>query len=162
MCTANSIAVAVATVVSAALSVQQIQTQKAVTKYQARQMEYQAEQNKKKAEKQRIQGLEEARNKKLQAILRMGDSKTRFAAGNILASSATSLNVNEQHKLNGELEALNTMGNAEDMAENSEFQAEKLYSQAALTSFNSRQQYNMGMIKVASNTTNSFVKQFDS
>ncbi len=162
MCTVSTIATAAATLVAAAVSAQQIQTQRTVAKYQVRQMEEQAERNKKNAEKQRNDGLEEARNKRLQSILRMGDSKAKMAAGNLASSSVTLLNVNEQQKLNGELEALNVLEDAEYNAENSEFQAEKLYTNAALTSYNSKQQYNMGMIKVISNTSSSFMKNSNS
>ena len=158
MCTVTTVATAATALLAAAVSVQQIQTQRSVAKYQVRQMEADAERNKKIAEQEREEGTEDARNKRLQAILKMGSSTAKLAAGNLSASSATLLNVNEQHKLNGELEALNTLNNAENNAENLEFQAEKLYSNAALTAFNSKQQYKMGMMKVISNTANSISK----
>ncbi len=158
MCSVSTAATTATALLSAAISVQQIQTQKTVAKYQVQQMEAEAEHNKRLAEKEREEGIEEARNKRLQAILKMGDSTAKLAAGNLASSSVTLLNVNDQHKLNGELEALNTLNTTENNAENREFQAEKLYSNAALTSFNSKQQYKMGMMKVVSNTASSLSK----
>ena len=158
MCTVSTAAATASALLAAAVSVQQIQTQRTVAKYQVSQMKEEAIRNKKKAEEARIEGTEDARNKKLQAILKMGDSTVKLAAGNLSTSSLTLLNVNQQHKLNGELEALNSINNSEKRADNYEFQAEKLYSNAALTSYNSKQQYKMGMMKIASNTASSFSK----
>ena len=160
MCTMSTAATAAAALLATVVSAQQIQTQRTVAKYQVRQMEEEARRNKKKAEEVKTEGIEEARNQKLQAILKMGESTAKLAAGNLSSSSVTLLNVNQQHKLNGELEALNKVSDSEKSAENYEFQAEKLYSNAALTSYNSKQQYRMGMMKIVSNSANSLSKQY--
>ena len=131
---------------------------KAVDEYRNKQIKEQAEQAKEKAGQERQEGIEEARNKRLQAILNMGDEKVLTDGGNIALSSQTTINQLDNIKLNGELEALTTLKNADNRAQSYEQQAHTLYSNYALGKFNAKRKFRNGMIKQIENTAKTAVQ----
>lgn len=151
MCTPATIVMTAATLISTAISVQQMKVQQAVSEYQTKQMMAQAQKMQDEAGEVRQAGIEEARNKKLQSILKMGNERAKFAASNLSVSSDTLTNINSQIEENGELDALTSLNNAENRAKDYEFQADKFYSNAALNSFKDEQSYKTGQMQVLSN-----------
>ncbi len=152
MCELITIATATAGVLSAVSGIYSAKSQKAAAEYQADLTVQQAEKAEKDAAYERQTGIEEARNQRLQAILDMGDEKAAFAAGNIAVSSQTALNAVDDARLNGELEALTTLRESERTADNYIFQAEQLYANAGLTSFNAKQNYISSSINALSSS----------
>ena len=157
MCTPTASAIAVtssailSTAMSATIGILQMKAQQAVSEYQNNEIMVQAEKMKDDAGKVRQAGIEEARNKRLQAILKMGSEKSKFAASNLSVSSDTLTDINSSIKENGELNALTCLNNAESRAQEYEFQADKLYSNAALRAFKDEQNYKAGQMQVLSN-----------
>ena len=131
---------------------------KAVAEYKNNQIKEQAEQAREKAGQERQEGIEEARNRRLQAILNMGDKKVLTAGGNIALSSQTTINQLDNIKLNGELDALTTLKSAENRAQSYEQQAHTLYSNYALGKFNAKRNFRNGMIKQVENTAKTAVQ----
>jgi len=138
MCELTTIVMTLGTVLSTAAGVYSSQTRKAESKYQASLAVQQAEKAKKDAAYERQTGIEEARNQRLQAILNMGEEKTNIAAGNISNNSQTALNILDDSKLNGELDALTTLKKSDKRANDIMFNSDNYYSAAALTSFSAR------------------------
>ena len=122
-----------------------IQVKKAVDtkneiEYQSEILKKEAEQAKEQAADERQAGVEEARRIRLKSILTMSETKTDIASGNILLSSPTAINLVDDEKLNGELDALITQKNYDKRAESYMKQSQKYYQNAALKSFNSKSQ----------------------
>lgn len=154
MCTFATITMAAAGLITAAASAYSASTEKAAAKYQSELYVKDAEKAKSDAAYERQTGIEDARNKRLQAILNMGEAKTTIASGNIATSSQTALNIIDDEKLNGELDALTTIRNSEKKAQDYLYQSDQYYAQAGLTSFKSKSQYTKTML----NTLSSFAK----
>lgn len=155
MCDPTSIVMATTTLITAATTAYTINSQKTAAEYQANIAVQQAEKAKNDAAYERQSGIEEARNQRLQAILNMGDAKTTIAAGNISTSSQTALNIVEDEKLNGELEALTTLKDSEKRAQDYLYQADQYYTQAGLTSFKSKSSFNSSMLNIMNNSISS-------
>lgn len=152
MCSIYDAVKAAVNVVTAVVEVKEIQTQRAESKYQTQLLTKQAKKAESDAAYVRQEGIEEARRKKLNSILNMGKEKTTLAAGNIALSSQMSINLIDDEKLNGELDALITLKDSEQKAQNYIYNAEQYYSNAGLTSFLSKQRYSNSLTTTFTNT----------
>lgn len=141
MCTIASIIYAVGTVATAVTSAKSAYNQKVIGDYQTKLITNEAKIAENNAKYELQEGIEESRRKKLQSILNMGEQKSNIAAGNIALSSQTAINILDDEKLNGELDALNTLKSSEHRAESYFQQADKLYANAGLNSFRNKQNY---------------------
>lgn len=153
MCTPTSVAIATyaSALIPVVISTQQLLAQQSVNEYQTKEMMAQAKKMQDEAGEIRQAGIEEARNKRLQAILKMGSEKSKFAASNLSVSSDTLTNINSQIEENGELDALTSLNNAEYKAKDYEFQADKFYSNAALNAFKNEQNLKARQMQVLYN-----------
>lgn len=75
----------------------------------------------------RQDGIENARQKKLQAILSMANDKSKLASNNISLSSATALNLYDDVKQNADLSALNILNSAERQSQSYLQTADNIY-----------------------------------
>ena len=146
----------VAELVSAVVEKKEIDSAKDEARYNAKNLVKEAKYAEEQAGIERQEGIEEARAKRLQSILNMGEIKTSAASGNISISSRNTLNLMESEKLNGELEALNTLSEANKTSDSYLKSADKLYSQAQLqfSEANSKLDY----YKLKAKTLNKFSK----
>ena len=149
MCSIYDAVQAAANLVVAAVEIKEIQTQKAESEYQTELYTKQAEKAEKDAAYVRQEGIEEARRKRLQSILNMGEEKTSLAAGNIGLSSQMAINIVDDEKLNGELDALTTLKDSEREAQKYMDRADQYYSQAGLASFKSKNRYSNGLFSTS-------------
>lgn len=149
MCSIYDAVQAAANLVVAAVEIKEIQTQKAESEYQTEFLTKQAKKAEKDAAYVRQEGIEEARRKRLQSILNMGEEKTNLAAGNIGLSSQMAINIVDDEKLNGELDALTTLKDSEREAQKYMDRAEQYYAQAGLTSFRSKNRYANGLFSTS-------------
>lgn len=138
MCTVDDAISAVVGVVEVIGMVQHNKAETAKSKYRIEVLNQQAQTAKKEAVNTRQEGIEESRRKKLKSILLMNEEAARYAANNIALSSQTAVNSIDDYKLNGELDALNTIKNYEKRAQSYERQAQQYYQNAALTAFNNK------------------------
>ena len=122
----------VAEAATAVFEWQEISNAKKEARYNAENLVKEAQIAEEQAGVERQEGIEEARTKRLQAILNMGEIKTATAAGNIAVSSQNTLNLMDAEKLSGELEALNSLSEADKSSSSYLQKADKLYSQAQL------------------------------
>jgi hypothetical protein len=138
MCTDNyaDIANLVLDVVFTAVEVKEIHDDRKVAKQEVQTLVNKAHKAENEAIYERQEGIEEARRKKLKSILSMGEQQTKIAANNISLSSDMAINLVDDEKLNGELEALNTLKSSEHKAENYMSQAKEYYDNASLKAFN--------------------------
>lgn len=141
MCSPYDIAKTVVDTIRTGIEIKKVVETKKEAKYQTELIKTQAKQSQQYAASERQEGIEEARRKKLQAILNMGDEKTAFASGNIALSSATALNVLDDEKQTGELDALLTLNSSEKSAEKYMRQSQRYYQNAALASFKAKNNY---------------------
>ncbi len=81
---------------------------------------------------ERQQGLEESRRKKLDSIKNMTAVSAKFAASNLSTNSDTALNLTEDEKQAGELEAVNTINQSERKAKTYMDKADAYYKKAKL------------------------------
>lgn len=153
MCTPYDVGKAVVDAIRVGLEVKKTVEERKEAKYQIDINRKEAKRKEQEAAYERQDGVEEARRKKLQSILKMGDEKVNIAAGNIALSSATTLNLMEDQKLNGELEALITLESSEKRAANLIDQSQEKYQNAALTSFKSKNNFVNSMMKSSLNFT---------
>ena len=138
--TVATTAITIATaVLSTAAGVHSAITKSKVAKLQAEQNIQQAKIAERNAAYERQEGIEDARHKKLKAIQNMEGIKTQLASGNILTSSETSLNLMDDEKLSGEIDALKLIDNAERRAQSYLNSAQNLYFNAGLREYNSNQ-----------------------
>lgn len=138
MCTLQDVASGVAQAVSTFVTWKKISEEKAEAKAEAISLENQAKTAEEQAGNERQEGIEAAREKRLQAILRISKEKTDSAAGNIALSSENTLNKMEDEKLNGELEALNAIEEADLRSQSYLSRAENYHMQAQLKSFQAK------------------------
>ncbi len=75
----------------------------------------------------RQDGIENARQKKLQAILSMARDKSKLASNNISLSSGSALNLYEDEKQNADLSALNILDSAERQSQSYLQTADNIY-----------------------------------
>ncbi len=141
MCTPYDVAKAVVDTIRTGIEIKKVVETKKEAKYQTELIKTQAKQAQQDAASERQYGIEEARRKKLQAILNMGNEKVAFASGNIALSSATALNILDDEKQNGELDALLTLNSSEKSAEKYMRQSQRYYQNAALNSFKAKNNY---------------------
>lgn len=138
MCTVQDVVSGVAKAVSTLVTWQKISLERTAAATEAKSLERQAEIQEEKAGEERQKGIEEAREKRLQAILKSESEKTGIAAGNIALSSENSLNKINGEKLNGELEALNIIEEADSNSQSYLFKADEYRNQAQLKSLKAK------------------------
>ncbi len=158
MCTLIAVLSAVSTVTSAAITSKAAYDQKVIGDYQTKMIVKEAEIAENNAKYELQEGIEESRRQKLKSILNMGEQKSNIAAGNIALSSQTAINIVDDEKLNGELDALNTLKSSEHRAESYFQQADRLYENAGLNSFRNKKNYQN---RVALTWTNAFGSRVD-
>lgn len=134
-----------------AVRIQKTRVQKAEMKIQENQLRTEAKHNEDKAIYERQEGIEESRNRRLKSILNMGEHKTRIAAGNLSLNSQTSSDILNDEEMSGELDALQTMKESEQRADNYMYQADKYYQNAALTSFKAKNAYKTNLMAIGTN-----------
>ena len=154
MCVIGVVEVVTA-VATAAYSVKNAIDEKALAKQQTKNMIEQAKLNEQKAAIERQEGIEEARRKKLDSILNMSEQKANIAASNLGTASQTSLNIIDDEKMNGELEALITTKEADKRVNAYMETSQKYYNQASLNSFNSKIKFNKAIFNSAKNLSSS-------
>lgn len=133
-----AIASAAAAATSTAVGLSQASAQKKTAAFQMEEAKKQAQKAELEAAYERQEGVEDARRQKLSAILKMSDTKVKMAGNNIALSSSTVLNMENDAKINSELDALTTQNNAEKKAQSLIDKRNSLYQNAALISFNNR------------------------
>lgn len=148
MCIFEAIDIA-STVINMAATVVEVKSayeEKKSAEHQTEVLVSQAKKAERNAAIERQEGIEEARRKKLNAILNMSEQKASIAASNLATSSQTSLNLIDDEKLNGELEALTTIKEAEHRYDSYLDSASKYYNEASLQSFNSKMSFHKKMV----------------
>lgn len=151
---------AVTSTLSVVAHVQSIKAQKTANEFAAQQSIKQAEIAERNAAYERQQGIEDARQRRLKSIQNMGQIKTNIAAGNILNSSATALNLIDSEEQQGELDALNIINSSEKRAESYMNSAEQRYASASLQSFKAKSNYQNSMLSLFSDSLNKGVRNF--
>lgn len=142
MCVITSTAVGitmgiVSALSAAAVSIKQASNTSKIQKFQAEQNIAQAKIAERNAMYERQEGIEEAREKRLQAIKNVGSQKTMLASGNIMASSATAINLFDDEKLSGEIDALKLIDSSERKAQSYIDSAQNLYANASMKKYQS-------------------------
>ena len=166
MCIATTTVAAVATAVAAtvaagastAITLSQISAQKKAAEFQMEQSKKEAKKLEMEAAYERQEGIEDARRQKINSILNMTDSKAKLAGSNIAMSSGLVLNLEDDAKVNSELDALTTQKNSERKARNILDRRDGLYANAALTGFNSRLNTRNSYLQLGSSLFNSGTK----
>lgn len=138
MCELTFATFAISTAVATAAGLYSTDAKVKAQKYERNIAVQQAEKARTDAAYERQSGIEDARTQRLQAILNMGEEKASIASGNISVNSQTALNIIDDAKLNGELDALNTLKKSEKRANDYLFSSEQQYSNIALNSFKSK------------------------
>lgn len=135
MCTYVQAAAAVVNLINTAIQVHEIKVERAESKYNAEVMMQEAKQAKTQAAEERQDGIEDARKQRLNAILNIAERKGDIAASNLDVNSQTALNIYDDEKLNGEINALTTIRNANKRSDAYLQTANKYFREAELTSF---------------------------
>ena len=135
---AIAIATAAAAATSTAVTLSQVSAQKKSAAYQLEQNKKEAKNLEMQAAYERQEGVETARRQKISAILNMADDKAKMAGNNISMSSDTVLNLERDVKINSELNALTTLQNSEQKAQNLLDKRNSLYHNTTLIAFNSK------------------------
>ncbi len=143
-----------------AVSLSQASAQKKVAAYQIEQSKKEAQNAELQAAYERQVGVEDARKQKLNSILNMHKEKAKFAGNNISLSSGTVLNLEDDLKINSELDALTTQNNSEQKAQNYLNKRNSLYQNAALISFNNKLNSSKTYAQLGINTLNSLPHSF--
>lgn len=149
MCTIMDAASAVVNVVSTIVGLKAAHSEKKAAEHQTEVLISQAKKAERNAAIERQEGIEDARQERLNAILNMSEQKATIAASNLATSSQTSLNIIDDEKLNGELEALNTLKEANRRSDSYLDTAEKYYNEASLNLFNSKMTFHKKIINSA-------------
>ncbi len=123
----------VANVVNSVIQVQEIRADRAESEYNIELYKAQAKKAEDNAIYERQEGIEEARKQRLNAILSIADEKSAIASSNLSLTGQTSLNLADDQKLNGELNALTTLKNSEKRANAYIDAANNYYMKAALS-----------------------------
>lgn len=132
---------AVANVVSAVVQVQEARVEKAQYEYQTELYTSQAKKIENRATSELQDGIEKARRQRLNAILDGAEQTTTIAAGNLGVTSQTSLNIIDDEKLNGELDALTTLKTAEQKYATYIDKANEYYENAELSASKAKYAY---------------------
>lgn len=138
MCVSAMAAVGSALLASA-VKIQDAASKRKVELFQAEQNIKQAQIAERNAAYERQEGIDEARRQKLKAIQNMGVIKTNLASGNIYSSSETALNLADDEKFSGEMEALKLIDSSEKRAQVYFDSAQNYYARASLNKFRSKQ-----------------------
>ncbi len=154
MCTVEMALIGAFTALQTVKNIQNTNYDNVRTKYKNQILSLNAKQSLANAAYERQEGIEQARQKKLNYILNMGKEASKFAAGNIALSSQTAINAIDDYKLNGELDALNTIKNSEKRAQSYERQAQQYYQNAALNTFNNKLNRKNNLFSIGSNLLN--------
>ena len=128
----------ITTVMPTLFSLTNMSKQNKLTEYQIEQERKNAKNAELEAAYARQEGVEEARRQKLNSILNMGNERVKFAQGNVALSSETVLNLEDDLRLNTEIDALTTQQKSERKAQSLLDKRDSLYANAELKSFNSK------------------------
>lgn len=128
-------------VVTSVVYTTEYQSAKAQTEYNNQLLENEAKSLKKEAAEVRQEGIEEARRKKLNAILNIAEDKTDVAASNLSVNSLTALNLFDDEKLNADIEAQNVLNSAEKKSNAYLEKSNEYYRKAQLSSYNFKNRY---------------------
>ena len=123
---------------------QSVRAEKAAGEYNAQQMIQQAKADERNAAYERQEGIENARKERLKAIQNMGNIKSHIAAGNLMTNSSTALNLINDEKINGDLNALDLLNSSEKRAQSYIDSANRKYQSASLTLFKTKKNYIIG------------------
>ncbi len=145
----------ISAVSSAAIGIKQAMNTSAIQKFQAEQNIRQAKIAERNAVYERQEGIEDAREQKLKSIQNIGRQKTLIASGNIMTSSATAINVFEDEKLSGEIDALKLIDTSEKRARAYTDSAQNQYANAAIKKQQSINTLTTGLSVQGANLTNS-------
>ena len=146
-----AIATAITAIISSAVGVQSAVSNRKVSKFQAEQNLRQAKIEEQKALYERQEGIEDAREKRLNAIKNMGKQKVQLASGNIMTSSQMALNIFEDENISGEIDALKLLDNSEKRAQTYLESSQKNQLNANLHNYNANQAViNQGLSTTAS------------
>lgn len=132
---------AIVNVVNAVVQVQEARQDKAESEYNAKMYNSQAKKAENMATTELQTGIEDARRQKLNAILNASEEQAVIASGNISVSSQTSLNIADDEKLNGELNALTTMKTAQQRYASYIDKANQYYANAELSKMKAKNAY---------------------
>ena len=137
-------------------------------KAQKAQYDYQAEINKQNAQialdnasKERQQGIEEARLQRLKAQQNVASQTSAMAANGIDVTKGTAVNILGDTAMWGEMDALNTLTNAESRARAMEAEAGNFQNQARLDTFAGQNAYKAGQINAISSGLNGISNTFN-
>ena len=134
-----AIATAITAIVSSAVGIQAAVSSSKVSKFQAEQNLRQAKIEEQKALYERQEGIEDAREKRLNTIKNMGKQKVQLASGNIMTSSPLALNIFEDENISGEIDALKLIDTSEKKAQAYLESSQKNQLNANLHNYNSSQ-----------------------
>ena len=149
MCTPELIVAGTVQGIDLINSVHQIETQKAIGKFNEQQARKKAQLAEKDAAYERQKGIEDSREARLRAIQNMASVKADIAGGNIMTSSSTALNLIEDEKQEGELEAFKIIDSSEKASQSYLRKANDYYADASLTSFKTKADYISGYLSLA-------------
>ena len=165
MCVFSSVASGVASVVSTVSSVviglKQAADYSSIQKYQAEQNIVQAKIAERNAVYERQEGIEDAREKRLNAIKNIGTKMAVTASGNIMTSSETALNIFDDEKLSGEIDALKQIDSSEKRAQSYMDSAQYYYANAALKTYQSNNTIKNGLMYQSFNLGGNLTKLYD-
>lgn len=132
-----------------------------VANYNAQQSINQAKIAERNAVYERQEGIEDAREKRLQAIKNMGNQKTNLASGNISISSLTALDLLEDEKTLGEIDALKIIDSSDRRAQSYLDASKTYYSNAALQSYKAKQNSIINSFGILGMTGNSVMGYYN-
>ncbi|MGM9993302.1 MAG: hypothetical protein ACI37R_01070 [Candidatus Avigastranaerophilus sp.] len=135
----------ISAVTSAAVGIKYAINKSKIQKFQAEQNIQQAKIAERNAVYERQEGIEDARERKLKAIQNVGRQKTIIASGNIMTSSATAINVFDDEKLSGEIDALKLIDSSEKRAQSYMDSAQIQYTNAAIKKQQSKNTLTTGL-----------------
>ena len=154
---ANTIMV-VGTVASSAISttsaIQQGNAAKAQYKYQAKVAKENADIAQENANRERQQGIEEARLQRLKAAQNVASQTSAMAANGIDVTQGTPVDLLGDTAMWGEMDALNTLANSESRAQAFEAQANNFQNQSRLDSLAGQNAYKAGQLNAISSGLN--------
>lgn len=90
---------------------------------------------------ERQEGIEDARQKRLKSIQNIGSYKASVAAGNIMTTSESAINLFDDEKLSGELDALKLLNSSERRAESYLNSAQSYYNNAEYLKYKRKQSW---------------------
>lgn len=139
------VATALSTTMGVISSVQQGKSAEAQYNYQAEINRRNAEKAQANADMKRQEGIEEARTQRIKTLQAIGSQQTAMAANGFDVSSGTNLDIIEDSAATGELDALTKQYNKETEAVAYENQADNFNNQANLDTFAGKNAYKAGI-----------------